>query len=86
MQTDIIGWVSSCVLIATIGVQIRTQIRDNSSRGVSPLLFIGEIVSAAGFLTYSVLLGIPVYIVTNSIMILSSIVGLAVTLYHRNRS
>lgn len=74
------------VLIITIVQQIRTQVRDQSSRGVSVWLYIGEIISAAGFLTYSILLGITVYIVTNAIMVLSAIAGLAVTIRHRRNS
>ncbi|MFL6350913.1 MAG: hypothetical protein ACJ74Z_03565, partial [Bryobacteraceae bacterium] len=53
--------------------------------GVSKWLFIGELASALGFLTYSILLGLPVYIVTNSVMVLNAIAGLVITLYHRRR-
>jgi MtN3 and saliva related transmembrane protein len=82
---DIIGWISSCILLVTIGQQVYKQFRDGTSRGVSKWLFIGELASAVGFLTYSVLLGITVYIVTNSVMVLNAIAGLAITLYHRRR-
>jgi MtN3 and saliva related transmembrane protein len=58
---DIIGWISSCILLVTIGQQVYKQFRDGTSRGVSKWLFIGELASAMGFLTYSVLLGITVY-------------------------
>jgi MtN3 and saliva related transmembrane protein len=82
---DVIGWISSCILLVTIGQQVYKQFRDGTSRGVSKWLFIGELASAVGFLTYSVLLGITVYIVTNSVMVLNAIAGLAITLYHRRR-
>jgi MtN3 and saliva related transmembrane protein len=82
---DIIGWISSCILLVTIARQVYKQFRDRTSRGVSKWLFIGEIASAIGFLTYSILLGITVYIVTNSIMVLNAIAGLAITLHHRRR-
>jgi MtN3 and saliva related transmembrane protein len=82
---DIIGWISSCILLVTIGQQVYKQFRDGTSLGVSKWLFIGELASAVGFLTYSVLLGITVYIVTNSVMVLNAIAGLAITLYHRRR-
>jgi uncharacterized protein with PQ loop repeat len=80
---DAIGWISSAILLITIVQQIRTQIREGSSRGVSVWLFIGEIAAASGFLLYSIMLGLIVYMVTNSIMILSSIAGLAITIHHR---
>jgi MtN3 and saliva related transmembrane protein len=82
---DIIGWISSCILLVTIGQQVYKQFRDGTSRGVSKWLFVGELASALGFLTYSILLGITVYILTNSAMVLNAIAGLAITLYHRRR-
>jgi MtN3 and saliva related transmembrane protein len=82
---DLIGWISSCILLVTIAEQVHKQFRDDTSRGVSTWLFIGEMASAIGFLTYSILLGITVYIVTNSIMILNAILGLAITIHHRRR-
>jgi MtN3 and saliva related transmembrane protein len=82
---DIIGWISSCILLVTIGQQVYKQFRDGTSRGVSKWLFIGELASALGFLTYSILLGISVYIVTNSVMVLNAIAGLAITFHHRRR-
>jgi uncharacterized protein with PQ loop repeat len=82
---DIIGWISSCILLVTIAQQVYKQFHDQTSRGVSMWLFIGEIASAIGFLTYSILLGITVYIVTNSILVLNAVAGLAITLHHRRR-
>jgi MtN3 and saliva related transmembrane protein len=73
---DIIGWISSCILLVTISQQVYKQFRDGTSRGVSKWLFIGELASALGFL---------IYIVTNSVMVLNAIAGLAITLHHRRR-
>lgn len=80
---DVVGWISSAILLVTIVQQIRTQVRERSSRGVSVWLFVGEIASASGFLLYSIMLGLIVYIVTNSIMIVSSAAGLAITIHQR---
>jgi len=85
-MTDVIGWASSCILLGTLIRQVYTQYRDRSSRGVSKWLFIGEIASAVGFLIYSISLGIRVYMVTNSLVILSSVAGLLITLHHQRRS
>jgi MtN3 and saliva related transmembrane protein len=82
---DVIGWISSSILLVTISQQVYKQFRDGTSRGVSKWLFIGELASALGFLTYSILLGITVYIVTNSLMVLNAIAGLVITLHHRRR-
>ncbi|HYQ16299.1 MAG TPA: hypothetical protein VEQ58_11100 [Polyangiaceae bacterium] len=78
-MTDIIGWVSSIVLLCTIVQQIKKQYESRSGKGVSRFLFIGQTGASAGFTLYSALLGNWVFTVTNALMLLSAIVGWAIT-------
>ncbi|MEO6723738.1 MAG: hypothetical protein ABIU20_06545 [Blastocatellia bacterium] len=86
MMTEIIGWVSSVILLLTIGKQIHKQWREESSEGVSKWLFIGQVAASLGFTIYSWLVNNWVFVVTNSLMLLSAFVGLGIVLRHRRLS
>ena len=86
MTADVIGWVASAILVATIVSQIRRQWREGTSKGVSRWLFIGQLAASAGFTIYSVLVHNYVFIVTNALMLISAIVGLSIVQYHRSRN
>lgn len=79
MSEQIIGWGASALLLATIISQLVEQWRARSSEGVSYLLFAGQIAASSGFVVYSALTGDTVFIVTNSLMLASAAVGLALT-------
>jgi uncharacterized protein with PQ loop repeat len=83
---DVIGWISSFVLVLTISKQVYDQWRDGKSEGVSIWLFIGEIASASGFAVYSWMIHNPVYMVANGMTLLSSIAGLVVLRRNRRRT
>ena len=85
-MADVIGWSASAVLLLTIVSQIRRQWREGTSKGVSRWLFIGQLAASAGFTLYSVLLRNYVFIVTNALMFLSAVVGLAIVQHHRRRN
>lgn len=85
-MTEIIGWVSSVILVLTIGKQIYKQWKEESSEGVSKWLFIGQVAASAGFIAYSWLVKNWVFVVTNSMMLLSAFAGLGIVLFHRSRS
>jgi MtN3 and saliva related transmembrane protein len=86
-STEILGWMSSVILIATIGTQLRKQIRDKTSKGVSKWLFAGQVVSEIGFITYSLILKNWVFAATNALLLAENIFGLFITLkYRRARS
>lgn len=72
--TDAIGWTSSAILLATLVRQIVKQQRDGGG-GVSHWLFAGQSLASVGFITYSVLLGNWVFIVTNSLILLTAVTG-----------
>jgi MtN3 and saliva related transmembrane protein len=84
--TELVGWFSSAVLLATLIRQVRKQWREGSSEGVSRWLFIGQTTASVGFTTYSWLLGNWVFVVTNVLILLNSLVGLVVVLRHRRRA
>lgn len=75
MSPDVIGWLASAILVATLSRQIHTQYKDESAKGVSHWLFAGQIASSLGFIAYSWLLENRVFIVTNSIILLTAVVG-----------
>ncbi len=81
--TEMIGWVSSVILLLTIGKQIYKQWQEESSEGVSKWLFIGQVAASIGFTVYSWLVGNWVFVVTNSLMLLSVVLGLSIVLHHR---
>ena len=84
-MTEAIGWISSLILVLTIGKQVYKQWKEESSEGVSKWLFVGQMAASAGFTVYSWLVNNWVFVVTNSIMLLSAIVGFCIVLWHRRR-
>jgi uncharacterized protein with PQ loop repeat len=84
--TDLLGWLSSFVLVLTIAKQVHKQWRDGSSEGVSRWLFVGQLAASAGFTTYSWLVGNWVFVVTNALMLLNGVLGLLIVLHHRRRA
>lgn len=83
---EVIGWLSSFVLVLTITQQVWKQYREGSSEGVSRWLFIGQITASTGFTVYSYLVRNWVFVVTNALMLLSAIVGVGITLHHRRKA
>ena len=85
MSPDIVGWLASAILLATLVRQITAQMRDPEARGVSRWLFIGQSAASIGFIVYSAMLDNLVFIVTNSCILATSLVGQA-CLWWRRRS
>jgi MtN3 and saliva related transmembrane protein len=84
--TELIGWLSSAVLVATIAKQVHKQWKERTSEGVSRWLFIGQIAASAGFTLYSALVGDRVFVVTNAMLLVSAATGLAIVLRDRRRT
>ncbi len=84
-MTEAIGWVSSFVLVLTIAKQVHKQWKEGSSRGVSKWLFLGQLAASTGFTVYSALVGNWVFVVTNALMLVNGLLGLAILLHHRRR-
>lgn len=82
---EVIGWVSSFILVLTIGKQVYKQWQEETSEGVSKWLFIGQMSASLGFTVYSYLVRNWVFVVTNAVMLLNGLAGLLITLHFRRR-
>ena len=76
---DLIGWLASAILLATLVRQIVKQVKDASPDGVSIWLFIGQATASALFVVYSIMVGNWVFIVTNSCLLITAIAGQWIT-------
>jgi MtN3 and saliva related transmembrane protein len=85
-HVDLIGWLSSGVLVLTLGQQVRKQWQSGESRGVSPWLFAGQMAASVGFSVYSFLLENWVFLATNLLLVVNALLGEWVTLRNRRRS
>ena len=79
-MVDAVGWASSVVLLLTIGKQIYKQWQERTSAGVSIWLFAGQLAASTGFTVYSYLVHNWVFVVTNALMLVSALLGYALTL------
>jgi MtN3 and saliva related transmembrane protein len=86
MSTEIIGWLSATILLLTLIRQVYTQWRERSAIGVSRWLFIGQLLASTGFIIYSVLVSNWVFVVTNSLILLTALVGQVVMMSNRRRA
>ena len=84
-MVELVGWVSSAILLATLVRQVLKQWREGSSEGVSRWLFIGQIAASVGFTSYSALVRNWVFVVTNALILCDAVVGLLIVLHHRRR-
>ena len=84
-MTEAIGWISSFILVLTIGKQVYKQWREGSSEGVSTWLFLGQMAASGGFLVYSWLVRNWVFVATNGVMLLNGLVGYLIVRHHRKR-
>lgn len=73
-MVDAIGWVASGILLITLVRQIIKQSRSDGE-GVSTWLFLGQATASGLFVVYSALLGNWIFIVTNSALLLTSLIG-----------
>ncbi len=83
--TDIIGWASTVVLLATIGRQVYSQWKSKATAGVSRWLFVGQISASIGFTIYSYLLHNWVFLFSNAALVLTAIVGELIYISNRRR-
>lgn len=74
-MTEIIGWGAAAILLLTVGRQAYTQWRTKTSQGVSKWLFIGQMAASVGFVVYSWSVENWVFVVTNTLMLGTAILG-----------
>lgn len=85
-MVELIGWCSSVVLVLTLAQQVHKQWKENQSAGVSRWLFVGQLTASAGFTLYSWLVGNAVFVITNALLLLNALLGLAIVVRHRRRA
>jgi MtN3 and saliva related transmembrane protein len=86
MFTDLIGWTSSAILIATIAQQVWKQWKERSAKGVSKWLFLGQVAASLGFTVYSAMKRDWVFVCTNSLMVVNALVGYLILRHNRRRA
>ena len=85
-MTEIIGWASSIILLATLIKQVYKQWKEGTGEGVSNWLFIGQVLASIGFTIYSYLVGNWVFTVTNGILLINNFIGLGLTFYLKRKN
>lgn len=84
---DIVGWTASIILLATVVRQVVKQAQSESNaQGVSAWLFVGQAMAAALFVIYAILLDNWVFIVTNSVLLITALIGQWITWRQRHKS
>lgn len=73
--TDIVGWGASAILIATLMRQSYVLWTDENAKGVSKWLFVGQIAASVLFIVYSWMVGNWVFIVSNTLILLTALAG-----------
>ena len=84
-MTEIIGWASSLILLATLIKQVYKQWKDGTSEGISKWLFVGQLAASIGFTIYSYLVGSWVFMATNALLTINNIIGIFLYFYFRKR-
>lgn len=80
---EIIGWGSSLILLLTLVKQVYKQWHEGTSEGISTWLFIGQLAASVGFTIYSFAVGNWVFTITNGLLTINNIIGIALFFYYR---
>jgi MtN3 and saliva related transmembrane protein len=86
MLVQAIGWLSSLILVLTLGKQVWKQWKEGASEGISKWLFLGQTAASAGFVAYSCLVKNWVFVVTNALMLLNGLLGFVILMRNRRRT
>ena len=82
IPADVVGWVSSAILVATLARQLHTQATKGNGHALSRWLFVGQMSASLGFIAYSWMLHNPIFLLSNTILLGMAIAGQ--WLYFRN--
>ncbi len=80
-----IGWLSSLILVLTIGKQVWKQWKEGATEGISIWLFVGQTAASLGFTTYSLMVKDWVFVVTNALMLVNGMLGYWILMRNRRR-
>lgn len=84
--TDIVGWGASAILIATLMRQSYVLWTDENAKGVSKWLFVGQIAASVLFIVYSWMVGNWVFIVSNTLILLTALAGEAGLMWRKRQA
>ncbi len=84
-MTEIIGWASSLILLATLIKQVYKQWAEGTGEGISKWLFVGQLAASIGFTVYSYLVSSWVFMVTNGLLTINNIIGIGLYFYFKKR-
>jgi len=73
---EIIGWISSLILLATLVKQVHKQWKEGTSEGISKWLFAGQLAASVGFTIYSVITESWVFAFTNTALTVNNVIGI----------
>ena len=82
---EIVGWASSCLLLATLIKQVYKQWKDGTGEGISKWLFVGQLAASVGFTIYSYLVGSWVFMATNALLTVNNVIGIFLYFYFKDR-
>lgn len=85
MPADLLGWAATAVLIATLSRQIYKQHRAGSVEAVSTWLFVGQMNRIGVVHRLQRPDGSTVFVVTNSLILVTAVVGQILALRRRHR-
>jgi len=83
---DLLGWAATAVLLATLGRQSWKQWTADDAQAVSTWLFVGQITASVLFIAYSAATGSIVFVVTNSLILLTAVAGQCLSWMKRKRA
>ncbi len=86
MTTEIIGWISSTILLLTLIKQVHKQWQSGETEGVSSLLFVGQLLASIGFTIYSYLVSNWVFTITNALLTINNIIGICLYFYFSKKN
>jgi len=85
MPVDLLGWAATAVLIGTLARQIYKQHQADSVEAVSTWLFVGQMTASVLFIAYSALVGSVVFVVTNTLILATAVVGQVLAVRRRRQ-
>jgi MtN3 and saliva related transmembrane protein len=78
-----LGWIAAVILVATLFSQVKKNWEEKKLKGVNPFLYYGQAVASLLFAIYSLTINSWVFAATNTLGLLSALVG--IYLVHRYR-
>lgn len=85
-MTELLGWASSIILLATLIKQVYKQWQEGATEGVSKWLFVGQLFASVGFTVYSFLTGNWVFVFTNAALTINNIIGVVIYFHFRRKN